>query len=32
MRRGHRRPTMLVADAVRAVAVLSLPIAYFAGH
>jgi len=32
MRRGHRRQTMLVADAVRAVAVLSLPIAYFAGH
>jgi len=32
MRRGHRRQTMLLADAVRAVAVLSLPIAYFAGH
>ncbi len=31
-RRGRRRRTMLVADAVRAVAVLSLPIAYFAGH
>jgi len=31
-RRGRRRQTMLVADAGRAVAVLSLPVAYFAGH
>jgi len=31
-RRGRRRHTMLVADAGRAVAVLSLPVAYFAGH
>jgi len=31
-RRGRRRQTMLVADVVRAVAVLSLPVAYFAGH
>lgn len=31
-RRGRRRQTMLVADAGRAVAVLSLPIAYVMGH
>lgn len=31
-RRGRRRQTMLAADAVRAVAILSLPVAYFAGH
>jgi len=31
-RRGRRRQTMLVADVGRAVAVLSLPAAYFSGH
>ncbi len=31
-RRGRRRQTMLAADGVRAVAILSLPVAYFAGH
>ncbi len=31
-RRGRRRQTMLFADAVRAVAVLSLPITYVVGH
>ncbi|MEO7059686.1 MAG: MFS transporter [Lapillicoccus sp.] len=31
-RRGRRRQTMLVADAGRALAVLSLPVAYVAGH
>ncbi len=31
-RRGRRRQSMLAADAVRAVAVLSLPVAYFVGH
>lgn len=31
-RRGRRRQTMLTADVIRAIAILSLPVAYLAGH